>query len=81
MSDPEFHTVDPESLKNIPIEAILSPHSPALETADYTVPVPTEDQSLPHCFYIGRGHSIVDDKLVNPDTSLKSQYRGRLGGC
>ena len=81
MSDPQFHSVDPESLKNIPLEVILSPHL-ASKQVDYTIPVPTEDQTIPHRVRVGaRQTKLVGDKLVNPESSLMSQYRGRIGGC
>lgn len=48
MNEPKFHTVDLESLKNISVEQILTHDNPVLENADYTTPVPTENQTIPH---------------------------------
>ncbi|MBD2214472.1 hypothetical protein H6G27_32145 [Nostoc linckia FACHB-104] len=39
MSEPKFHTIDPEAIKNISIEQIQSQHHQVLETADYTIAV------------------------------------------
>jgi hypothetical protein len=44
MNEPIFHTVDPESLKNITLDQILAPKNP-LETADYNAPVAAENET------------------------------------
>jgi hypothetical protein len=82
MNDISFHTVDPESLKNITLEAILAPSNAAVDNATYDVPVPTEDQTLPQGIQKGRGgYRVVDDKLHRSKPNLIDQYRGRIGGC
>lgn len=81
MSNIPFHTVDPQTL-NIPLETILATSNAALKNAVYDIPVPTEDQTLPHRVVIGRNSSlIVGDKLHRSKPNLIDQYRGRLGGC
>jgi hypothetical protein len=82
MNEPKFHTVDAESLKNISVEEILAKHNPNLEKADYTIPVPTENQTIPHrdstdCYYV----QVIKgwNPIVKP--SIDAPYRGRIGGC
>lgn len=48
MNEPKFHTVDAESLTNISVDEILAQHNPKLKNADYTIPVPTVNQTIPH---------------------------------
>ncbi|MEI2583473.1 hypothetical protein [Scytonema sp. PRP1] len=82
MNEPKFHTVDSESLKNISVEQILRQHNPALENADYTTPVPTENQTIPHRDGTDRYYIKVIkgwNPIVKPN--LDSAYRGRIGGC
>jgi hypothetical protein len=76
MSEPKFHTIDPEAIKKISIEQIQSQHHQVLETADYTIAVPTTNQTIPHYNDIQRNGSrpIFIPKLDAP-------YRGRIGGC
>jgi hypothetical protein len=82
MNEPKFHTVNSESLKNISVEQILRQHNPALENADYTTPVPTENQTIPHRDGTDRYYIKVIEgwnPIVKPN--LDSAYRGRIGGC
>jgi hypothetical protein len=82
MDEPKFHSVDPESLKNISVEQIQAKHNPVIKNADYTIPVPTENQTIPHRddtehYYI----QVI--KGWNPivKTQQDAPYRGRIGGC
>lgn len=76
MNQPKFYTIDPEVLKNIYIEQIQSQHHQVLETADYTIAVPTTNQTISHYNAIQYNGSrpILIPKLDAP-------YRGRIGGC
>lgn len=44
----EFHTVDLSSLQNITVEEILAGGGIDPEEMNYTVPVPTTNQIIPH---------------------------------
>ena len=81
-SDSQFHNIDPESLKNISVQAITQQHNSALDTADYNTPVPTTDQSVPHFVVINpKLMEIIDNKLDPRRNTLIERYRGRIGGC
>ena len=81
-SDSQFHNIDPESLKNISVEVITQQHNPALDTADYNIPVPTTDQTIPHQVVVNAKFiEIIDNKLDPRRNTLIERYRGRIGGC
>jgi len=48
MEDPKFHNVNPESLNEITIQDIQSGNLFPDETLNYSLPIPTHDQSIPH---------------------------------
>ncbi len=67
---------------NTGVEQILTHDNPVLENADYTTPVPTENQTIPHRdgadpYYI----KVIQgwNPIVKPN--LDAPYRGRIGGC
>ncbi|KAB8320050.1 hypothetical protein SD81_012995 [Tolypothrix campylonemoides VB511288] len=60
------------------VEQILRQHNPRLENADYTIRVPTENQTIAHRdvdhLYIEGAYPVIKPNLDSP-------YRGRIGGC
>lgn len=82
LENPEnFYTVDLSSLQNITVEEILSGGGIEPEEMDYTVPVPTTSQSIPHTsrdswFQVEFGGL---DPSTLPQRVPKT--RGNLGGC
>ncbi|OKH47937.1 hypothetical protein NIES2101_22990 [Calothrix sp. HK-06] len=80
MSEPTFHTVDSESLKNITIDQILAPKNP-LEKADYNTPVPTEDKTIPTQNKNNNYIRIVYGLNATPVLKLNNGHRGKIGGC
>ncbi len=79
-TDQRFHNVDPEHLKHITGEDSQSGNLFPGQKLDYSTPVPTRSQSIPHSsqdawLTIG----IARDFSVEPN--LNGGYRGRLGGC
>lgn len=81
MNEPKFHTVDPESLKNISVKQILRQHNPRLENADYTIPVPTENQTIAHRDGDQRYIQVIEGAYPIIKPNLDAPYRGRIGGC
>lgn len=70
MPEFDFRPLNPEALKDVPVEDILNPHNPELEEAEYDVPVPTQEQQ------------VIQRRGVRPLHGPElGQYRGRIGGC
>lgn len=81
MNEKQFHAVDPESLKHITIDDILTGHNIAPTEMEYFIPVPTQSQSLSH-----RSRDTwlqVEWGGLDPASlpELDSSYRGCIGGC
>jgi hypothetical protein len=78
--DEIFHSVDPDSLKKITVDEILSGGGVEREEMDYTVAVPSANQaSVPR----DRGFSLHVQSSVF-DQAPRSKFaekRGTLGGC
>ena len=78
--DENFHSVDPDSLKKITVDKILSCGGVEREEMDYTVAVPTANHArIPR----GRGFSAHVESSVF-DQARRSKFaekRGTLGGC
>jgi|GEM_PF-1884597 len=82
MTEPQFHHIDPESLKNISVEQITNQHNTELDHADYTIPVPTVDKTIPESPKDGvRYFATVYGVNLVPKNNPGSKYRGRIGGC
>lgn len=81
MHEPKFHTVEPEFLKSISIEQIQAKHNPVLDNADYTIPVPTENQTIPHLDGIEYYTKFIKGSYPIIKPKLDAPYRGRIGGC
>jgi len=82
MDEPKFHTVEPEFLQHISIEQIQAQHNSVLKNADYSIPVPIENQTIPRRENTGNYYvSIIEgmNPIVKPE--LDAPYRGRIGGC
>ena len=78
--DGEFHSVDPDSLKKITVDEILSGGGVEVEEMDYTVAVPTANHArIPR----GRGFSAHVQSSVFDEAprSKFAEKRGTLGGC
>ncbi|MBW4548378.1 MAG: hypothetical protein KME25_28660 [Symplocastrum torsivum CPER-KK1] len=81
MDSEQFHTVDPESLKSITVNDILTRQKLSPAQVDYSVPVPTNNQDIPRSnrdSWLG-----IEMGGVDPATLPQSQakFRGRIGGC
>ena len=78
--DENFHSVEPDSLKKITVDEILSGGGVEREEMDYTVAVPSANQaSVPR----DRGFSLHVQSSVF-DRAPRSQFaekRGTVGGC
>lgn len=72
MEDEEFFTVDPEELKHITIAELQLGHSLDQPTLDYSILVPTRDQSIP-----GKRRNAPYSDDVGP--SFDAGDRGRFG--
>ncbi len=68
MNEPQFHSVDPKTL-TVSVEELVNPEHPA-EDADYSVPVPTQEQKV-----------LLRRAQVTLHGDELGQYRGRIGGC
>jgi hypothetical protein len=76
--DGKFHSVDPDSLKKITVDEILSGGGVEAAEMHYTVAVPTANDAKLH-----RDRSFNAKSGVF-DTAPRSQFaekRGTLGGC
>ncbi len=81
MDDKHFHNVDPDVLKKITVNDILTGDKITPVQIDYSVQVPTRNQSLPR---LSKKASLYPrwgglDYASLPE--LDPGYRGRLGGC
>lgn len=74
MDDEEFFTVDPEELKQITITELQSGHSLDKQKLDYSILVPTRDQSIP-------GRRRNSPYRENVSHNFDAGDRGRFGGC
>ncbi len=81
MDSEQFHTVDPESLKGITVNDILTRQKFSPTLVDYSVPVPTTNQNIPH----GNRDAFLGIELGGADPTtlpqLEAKFRGRIGGC
>lgn len=81
MDEKHFHTVEPESLKHVMVNDILTGHNIAPTEIDYSAPVPTQNQRLPHrsrdAWLQVEWGGLDSASLPEAD----SGYRGRIGGC
>lgn len=78
--DRNFHSVDPDSLKKITVDEILSGAGVEVEEMDYTVAVPTANHArIPR----DRGFSAhVQSSVFDRVPEWKfAEKRGTLGGC
>ncbi|MEG4274374.1 MULTISPECIES: hypothetical protein [unclassified Microcoleus] len=76
--DGKFHSVDPDSLKKITVDEILSGGGVEAEEMQYTVTLPTANDAKIH-----RDRSL-DAKSSVFDRAPRSKFaekRGTLGGC
>ena len=78
--DENFHSVDPDSLKKITVDEILSGGGLEREEMDYTATVPTANHArIPRNI----GFSAhVESRVFDQFPELKfAEKRGTLGGC
>ena len=78
--DGNFHRVDPDSLKKITVDEILSGGGVEVEERDYTVAVPTANHAR---ISRERGFSSHLESSVFDEAprSKFAEKRGRPGGC
>ena len=81
MDEKHFHTLDPESLKHITVNDILTGHNIAPTEIDYSAPVPTQSQHLPSRSRDTWQQVEWGGLDVASLPELDSGYRGCLGGC
>jgi hypothetical protein len=81
MENEDFYTVDPKTLAEITVDDILQGNAIAPESLDYSIPVPTTDQSIPHksrdAWFEVEWGGLDPAALPTPESGL----RGRIGGC
>ncbi len=81
MDSEQFHTVNPESLKGITVDDILTRHKLSPAQVDYSVPVPTHNQDIPR----SNRDSWLGIELGGVDPAslplIEAKFRGRIGGC
>jgi hypothetical protein len=80
VTDQPFHNVDPESLKQITVKDIQSGNIFPEQKLDYSIPVPTRNQSIPRSsqdpwLMI----EFANDVSAQPEADAGN--RGRFGGC
>ncbi len=78
--DRKFYSVDPDSLKKITVDEILSGGGVEVEEMDYTVAVPTANHArIPReSGFSAHVESSVLDRVAR---SKFAEKRGTLGGC
>jgi hypothetical protein len=73
MESEEFFTVDPEQLKQITIADLQSGHSLEQQKLDYSILIPTRNQSIPR----RRWNSLYrEDGRLNFDAGDRGRFRG-----
>ncbi|WP_257999413.1 hypothetical protein [Fischerella thermalis] len=69
-------------LPNSKVNLKAAKRNPVLENADYSIPVPTEHQTIPQrdrtdAYYI----KVIEGWNPIVKLELNAPYRGRIGGC
>jgi hypothetical protein len=84
MEEDRFHTVDRAAIMQITAEDILTAKGIAPENLNYSVPVPTSFQGIPHGteeVWLQVKCGSIDPGAIDWSNPNLEQYRGRIGGC